>query len=261
MHQDSDTLTSKYIMFEITGCFINPGLQALSARHSIAHVSQIIALLIFSRNPGSAIPSILISSKYLRYIASAIWGARNLKVTSYIPFISPHVKSSLLLGSDIISTGWAHKPVPFEQVINPLRKSCRIILWQIVQLEICFLISYMNCPLTLQCFERSFHLEYPTLSRHDYPSKHTCFTLSSTGSILPVSKISSRALPQSMYTWNGKVTAFGSGSSKWVHLSIRVIARSNIARVRHARTLVHTHGPLRSAQTQRRGYATVPHHS
>ena len=30
--------------------------------------------------------------------------------------------------------------------------------------------------------------------------------------------------------------------------------------VRHAKTLVHTHGPLRSAQTQRRGYATVPHH-
>ena len=30
--------------------------------------------------------------------------------------------------------------------------------------------------------------------------------------------------------------------------------------VRHAKTLVHTHGPLRSAQTQRRDYATVSHH-
>ena len=31
--------------------------------------------------------------------------------------------------------------------------------------------------------------------------------------------------------------------------------------VRHAKTLVHTHGPLRSAQTQHRGYATITHHS
>ena len=31
--------------------------------------------------------------------------------------------------------------------------------------------------------------------------------------------------------------------------------------VRHAKTLVHTHGPLRSAQTQRRDYAIVSHHS
>ena len=31
--------------------------------------------------------------------------------------------------------------------------------------------------------------------------------------------------------------------------------------VRHAKTLVHTHRLLRSAQTQRKGYATVPHHS
>ena len=32
-----------------------------------------------------------------------------------------------------------------------------------------------------------------------------------------------------MYTWDVKVTVFGKGSSKRVHLSIRVIARSNIA--------------------------------
>ena len=30
--------------------------------------------------------------------------------------------------------GWAHKPVPLEQVINAPRKSCRIILRYIVQL-------------------------------------------------------------------------------------------------------------------------------
>ena len=65
---------------------------------------------------------------------SGILGARNLKVISYIPFISPYVKSTPLRASDIISTGWGHKAVPFEQVINPPRKSCRIILWQIVQL-------------------------------------------------------------------------------------------------------------------------------
>ena len=87
----------------------------------------------------------------------------------------------------------------------------------------------MNCPLTLPCFERSFHHQYPTLSLHVYPSKLTCLTLSSEGSIFPASEISSRALPQSMYTCDVKVTAFGSGSLKRVHLSIRVIACSNIA--------------------------------
>ena len=87
----------------------------------------------------------------------------------------------------------------------------------------------MNCPLTLPCFERSFHHQYPTLSCHVYPSKLTCLTLSSQGSIFPASEISSRVLPQSMYTCDVNVTAFGSGLSKKVHLSIRVIASSDIA--------------------------------
>ena len=79
-------------------------------------------------------------------------------------------------------------------------------------------------------FERSFRRQYPTLLLHIYPSKLTCLTLSSEGAIFPASEISSRALPQSIYTWDVKVTAFGGGSSKRVHHSIRVIARSIIAR-------------------------------
>ena len=88
----------------------------------------------------------------------------------------------------------------------------------------------MNCPLTLPCFEQSFHHQYSTLSRHVYLSKLTCLTLTSESSIFPALEISSRALPQSMYASDIKVTAFWSGSLKRVHLSIRVIAHSNIIR-------------------------------
>ena len=44
------------------------------------------------------------------------------------PIHQGHVQFSQLLGSNIISTGWVHKPVPFEQVINLPRKSCRVFL-------------------------------------------------------------------------------------------------------------------------------------
>ena len=87
----------------------------------------------------------------------------------------------------------------------------------------------MNCPLTLLGFKLSFHHQYLTLSLHVYPSKLTCLTLSSQGLIFPASEISSTALPQSMSTYDVKVTAFESGSSKRVHLSIGVLAQSNIA--------------------------------
>ena len=133
-HQDSDTLTSNYGMFEIRGFFINPGLQGpqCMAQHRTRQADH------RTIDPLQK-PRVYHSLNLYPIEILEIYRVGNLgrkEPQGYVlhPLISRHVKSSHLLGSDIISTGWAHKPVPFEQVINPPRKTCRIILWQIVQL-------------------------------------------------------------------------------------------------------------------------------
>ena len=66
-------------------------------------------------------------------------------------------------------------------------------------------------------------------SYHGCLSQLTSFKLSSDGSVYPAWDIASCALLQTVYTRDVKATAFGSGSSKRVYLSIRDIAFPNIA--------------------------------
>jgi len=98
---------------KLGGFLYTPVCNARSEGHSIAHGRQTIVPFIRFRNLGSSMPGILIPSKYLPYIASAIWGARNLKVKSYMRSAISHVRPSPLAGTNLISMEWAHEPVPF----------------------------------------------------------------------------------------------------------------------------------------------------
>jgi len=98
---------------KLGGFLYSPVCNARSKWHSIAHVRQTIVPFMRFRNLGSSMPCILILLKYLPYIVSAIWGARNLKVKSYMRSAISHVHPSPMAGTNLISMGWAHEPVPF----------------------------------------------------------------------------------------------------------------------------------------------------
>jgi len=53
------------------------------------------------------------SVEILDVYSLAIWGARNLKVKSYMRSAISHVRPSPMAGTNLISMGWAHEPVPF----------------------------------------------------------------------------------------------------------------------------------------------------
>ena len=121
-------------MIEIRGFFINSGLQrpqCMAQHRTLQADPRTVDLL---HKPQVYHSLHLYPMEILERYHVGNLGRKEPQGYVLHPFISRHVKSSQLLGSDMISTGWAHNPVPFEQVINPLRKSCRIILWQIVKL-------------------------------------------------------------------------------------------------------------------------------
>ena len=98
---------------KLGGLLYTPVCNARSEWHSIAHVRQTIVPFMRFRNLRSSMPCLLIQSKYLPYIVSAIWGARNLMVKSYMRSAISHVRPSPMAGTNLISMGWAHEPVPF----------------------------------------------------------------------------------------------------------------------------------------------------
>jgi len=95
------------------GFLYTPVCNARSEWHSIAHVRKAIIPVMGFGNIGSSMPCIVILAKYLPYIASAIRGARNLKVKSYVRSAISHVHPSPMAGTNLISLGWAHKAGPF----------------------------------------------------------------------------------------------------------------------------------------------------
>ena len=116
-------------MFEVRGFFINPGLQrpqCMAEHRTLQADHRTIDQL---QKPWVDYSLHLYPIEILEiYCVSNLW---RKEPQSYLlhPVHQCHVKFSELLGSNIISSGWVYKPVPFEQVINPLRKSCRVIIW------------------------------------------------------------------------------------------------------------------------------------
>ena len=116
-------------MFKVWGFFINPGLQRSQcmAQHRTGKADRrtIDPLL----KPGVDHSLYLYPIDILEiYHVGNLW---RKEPQGYLlhPVHQRHVKFSQLLGSNIVSKGWANKPVTFEQVINPPCKSCRVMLW------------------------------------------------------------------------------------------------------------------------------------
>ena len=116
-------------MFEVKWFFINPGLQRpqCMAQHRTRQADHRTIDPLQKPRVDHSLHLYPIEILEI-YRVGNLW---RKQCQGYVlhPVHQRHVKFSQLLGSNIISTGWAHKPVPFEQVINPRRKSCRVILW------------------------------------------------------------------------------------------------------------------------------------
>src|ERR1700759_5504694 len=116
-------------MFEVRGFFINPGLQRpqCMAQHRTRQADYRTIDPLQKPRVDHFLHLYLIEILEI-YCVGNLWRKESQGYVLH-PVHQRHVKFSQLLESNILSTWWSHKPVPFEQVINPPRKSCRVILW------------------------------------------------------------------------------------------------------------------------------------
>ena len=116
-------------MFEVPGFFINPSLQhpQCMEQHGTRQADHRTIEPLQKPRVNHSLHLYPIEILEI-YRVGNVW---RKEPQGYVlhPVHQLHVKFSQLLGSNIISSGWAHKPVPFELVINLPRKSGRVILW------------------------------------------------------------------------------------------------------------------------------------
>jgi len=103
-----------------------------------------------STNSGSCIPSTLLLLKYLLYMVSAIWGARNLNFILYAKFRLSCVKKMWRWyrhsDTNLISGRGAHEPIIFKEEFDPTRNGRRIIQQFVKLLDVVFYMIYILSP-------------------------------------------------------------------------------------------------------------------